>query len=60
MSSKLIAHTKITGEIVLSIFNNNQKMGEIPLGTSKEHAPAKAREFLDAVKGADDIIDQIT
>lgn len=58
--SKLVMHTKISGEIFLSIFNNNKKMGEVPLGTAPKPAREKAKEFLQAVKACDDIIDEIT
>lgn len=60
MKPKLVMHTKISGEIFLSIFNKNQKMGEVPLGTAPTAARAKAKEFLDAVKACDDIIDEIS
>jgi len=57
---KLIMHTKVSGEIFLSIFNSNKKMGEVPLGTIPKDARAKAKEFLEAVKACDDILDEIT
>lgn len=60
MTSKLVMHTKINGEIVLSISAKNTKLAEVSLGTSPKLARAKAKEFLDAVRGSDDIIDQIT
>lgn len=60
MKSKLVMHTKISGEIFLSIFANNMKMGEVPLGTDPKAARKKAAEFVEAVRGADDIVDEIT
>lgn len=60
MKPKLVTHTKISGEIFLSIFNKNQKIGEIPLGTAPKAAREKAKEFLDAVKACDDISDEIS
>ena len=60
MKPKLVMHTKVSGEIFLSIFNNNQKMGEVPLGTVPHTARKKADEFIQAVKACDDIIDEIT
>ncbi|MDX9690548.1 MAG: hypothetical protein RBT70_08850 [Alphaproteobacteria bacterium] len=58
--SKIVLHTKITGEIFLSIFKNNVKLGEIPLGTDPKAARQKARDIKDAVGNADDFTDQIT
>lgn len=60
MKPKLVMHTKVSGEIFLSIFNNNQKMGEVPLGSIQNAARKKAKEFVEAVKACDDIIDEIT
>lgn len=60
MQSKLVMHTKISGEIFLSIFAKNVKQGEIPLGTDAKAARKKAAEFVEAVRGSDDIIDEIT
>lgn len=60
MKSKLVMHTKMTGEIFLSIFSNNKKIGEIALGTAPKEARAKAQEFKEAVSQSEDIIDQIT
>lgn len=60
MAAKLVMHTKISGEIALSVFNKNQKLGEVPLGTAPKQAREKAKEFLESVKACDDIIDEIT
>jgi len=60
MKPKLVMHTKISGEIFLSIFNKNVKMGEIGLGTDAKAARKKAAEFVEAVRGADDIVDEIS
>lgn len=60
MKPKLVMHTKLSGEIFLSIFNKNQKIGEVPLGTAENTARAKAKEFLESVKACDDIIDEIS
>lgn len=60
MKSKLVMHTKISGEICLSIFRDNAKLGEIPLGTAANAARKKAAEFVEAVRGTDDIVDEIT
>lgn len=60
MKPKLIMHTKLTGEVVLTISTHNSKLGEIPLGTDPKAARQKAQTFVEAVRGADDIIDQIT
>ena len=60
MKPKLVMHTKVSGEIFLSIFNDNQKMGEVPLGSIPNAARKKAKEFVEAVRACDDIIDEIT
>lgn len=60
MAAKLVMHTKITGEIALSIFNNNQKLGEIPLGTTPKAAREKAAEFTQAVRESTTILDEIS
>lgn len=59
-NSKMVLHTKITGEIFLSIFKDNKKMGEIPLGTDPKAARQKASDIKAAVRETDDFTDQIT
>ncbi|MCD8571351.1 MAG: hypothetical protein LRY76_07515 [Alphaproteobacteria bacterium] len=60
MKPKLVMHTELSGEISLSIFNKNAKLGKISLGTDPKTARKKAAEFVETVRGADGIVDQIT
>lgn len=60
-ATRLVLHTKLTGEIFLSIFMNKvEKFAEIPMGTDAKKAREKARAFIDAMRDADDFTDQIT
>lgn len=59
MKTRIVLHTKLTGEIFLSIFiNNTEKMAEIPMGTDQAQARKKAQNFLDAMREANGFTDQ--
>jgi len=58
MKAKLVMHTKMSGEIALSIIDKNVKLAEVALGTSPKLAREKAKQIVDAVRGVDDITDE--
>lgn len=59
MKTRIVLHTKLTGEIFLSIFQNNtDKLAEIPMGTDQAQARKKAHNFLDAVRDSNGFTDQ--
>jgi len=60
-STRLILHTKLTGEIVLSIFlNRTVKFAEIPMGADPKKARTQTQAFIAAMSEPNDFIDEIT
>ena len=60
LETKVVLHTQMTGEIVLSIFIGREKYGAFSMGTDPKFARDKAKKFLEAMKNVNEFTDQIT
>lgn len=60
MANKITLHTLLTGEINMRIVIKGKKLADIPMGTDPKAARSNAKEFIDAMKNAPELTDQIT
>lgn len=58
--NKLTLHTLMTGEIVLTITIKGKRFATVSMGTDAKKARENAKTFIEMMKNAPEITDQIT
>ena len=56
--TRMVLHTKLTGEIVLSVFHERKLLAALPMGTIESEAREKAKSFIETIKTVETFYDE--